>query len=145
LPFPFLFEALMSKQKKSEQVKTANENKLPEVGDTRLPEPAQAADEQINGQLGAAAPEATDTTNAESEPAQELLEPEVTASDEAEIASPKVPEKIKMLKNFRIEYPLPCRRDTSMCMRLKENQIITDKYLIKYLSQNPSAPFIVIE
>lgn len=67
------------------------------------------------------------------------------APDAKKVAVKKKPEptSILMLKDFRIEYPLPCRRDASMILTLKAGQEITDKFMIKHLLTNPEAPFIV--
>jgi hypothetical protein len=55
----------------------------------------------------------------------------------------EIPTRIQMTKDFRIEYPLPCRRDTSMSLTLKAGQEITDKFMIKHLLTNVDAPFII--
>jgi hypothetical protein len=69
----------------------------------------------------------------------------ITASalDEAEIAPPEVPVKIKILKNFRIEMPLPGRKDVSVTLSLKKDQEISDPKVIKHVLKS-DAQFIVL-
>jgi hypothetical protein len=73
---------------------------------------------------------------------------EENAAEEAQLViepDKRIPTVIQMVKDFRVECPLPCRRDTSMSMRLKAGQIIKDKYLIKHLLNNPESPFVIKE
>lgn len=55
----------------------------------------------------------------------------------------KIPTIIEMTKDFRIQYPLPCRRDASMLLKLNAGEEITDKFVIEHLLSNPDAPFII--
>ena len=59
--------------------------------------------------------------------------------------APEFPTRLKMTKNFRVEYPLPGRLDASMRLSFVAGQEITDKNVIKHLLLNPHAPFVVKE
>jgi hypothetical protein len=74
-----------------------------------------------------------------------VLEEKLKQQLEVETKAPAFPKRIKMLTDFRIEYPLPCRRDASMSLRFKKDQEVTDKYIIKHLLQNPASPIAIEE
>lgn len=63
--------------------------------------------------------------------------------EEIKFAKDVVPKAIKMLEKFRVQYPLPSRRDVSMMLSLKAGQEITDRHLIQYLIKS-NAPFVAI-
>lgn len=102
-------------------------------------------------ELDAQAPELETAETAETvvfaEPEVSELKVEVVAVEGKHVATsePQFPRVLKMLKKFKIEYPLPYRRDESMRLTLKEGQEITDQYMIKYLMKNPEAPFVIKE
>jgi hypothetical protein len=71
------------------------------------------------------------------------LLPEILAESVAQqesAPSSELPAKLKMLKNFRIEMPLPGRSDAFISLVLKKDQEITDTRIIKHLLKS-DAPF----
>jgi hypothetical protein len=78
---------------------------------------------------------APEEDNSESSPVSSTDEPstEPVIEDSVPVSENVIPEKLQMLKNFRIEMPLPGRSDVFLSLALKKDQEITDKRIIKQL------------
>jgi hypothetical protein len=141
----------MSKPNKPRLTQEADKAPLQAINSENLTDPiapeAAPQEPDAHDQLVEKALESPVVQAACDEQGKELSTPEESLEQQPEVETkaPAFPKRIKMLTDFRIEYPLPCRRDASMSLRFKKDQEVTDKYIIKHLLQNPASPIVIEE